>query len=271
MILLQYADLHDLDVFFREGYKLDTTTTEAVEVYNFSAAFPDLRDDKLHPALIRQVWGVASALQRLHDELQIFGGNKKYVAHMDIKPDNILLIRDARSPVGRFLLSDFGISRFEKIVEKTNPDASSPPEGTSRTKKKEKRWCPATYRPPEAGDPGVDGRKYDVWSFGCVLVDILAFATGREAGVKRLRALRCDGHDDFYYNSHAGKVEDRHGARGELKNSVAEWLDGCASNAHPYWSAQYIRIIRAILVRNPSERPSMKEVMESLDKFPRCE
>ncbi|RYP27078.1 hypothetical protein DL768_011347 [Monosporascus sp. mg162] len=108
--------------------------------------------------LLRQVKGVCSAIQELHE------GNAR---HGDLKPENILWFKDGND--GGFLqIADLGLAAFhEKEAHTKNRKGMKTftPSGTSR------------YEPPEmdekrnTDDPR--SRQYDMWSMGCVLLETL--------------------------------------------------------------------------------------------------
>jgi len=103
--------------------------------------------------------GVVRALAMLHE----WGA-----AHGDLKPENILV-----EPGGGIRLLDLGFS-------------------TTRTA----RGGSAGYSAPEAGTPGIDPRRSDLWSLGVVLHEILTGARPspgeRARGWARLRAVAAD-------------------------------------------------------------------------------
>ncbi|RYP92950.1 hypothetical protein DL770_000931 [Monosporascus sp. CRB-9-2] len=108
--------------------------------------------------LLRQLKGVCSAIQELHEE---------NARHGDLKPENILWFEDGND--GGFLqIADLGLAAFhEKEAHTQNRKGMKTftPSGTSR------------YEPPEmdekrnTDDPR--SRQYDMWSMGCVLLEAL--------------------------------------------------------------------------------------------------
>jgi serine/threonine protein kinase len=99
---------------------------------------------------------------------------RKIGCHYDIKPKNILYRK------GKLLLSDFGLSRL-----RNDQDDS----------KSEFQNVEGDYVAPECEDKELDhkkgepGRKSDIWSFGCILSEMLASLHG---GVTRVRQYHTD-------------------------------------------------------------------------------
>lgn len=151
--------------------KLITAYTKG-DTYNFllPVANGDLKDLLLskyrHPDfptdddILASLWGLSSAIEAVHeyfaDEFQV----RRIGCHYDIKPSNILCQN------GRFVLSDFGLSRLRQEGD------------DSRSLFKQGEGC---YVAPECEPsdqdfkPGQVGRASDIWSFGCVLSEILAY------------------------------------------------------------------------------------------------
>lgn len=88
--------------------------------------------------------------------------------HFDLKPANILVDDD-----GTWLITDFGLAQFapgngttSRVINQGGTDAYAPPEYLNVN--------------------GKFSRRYDVWSLGCVLLEVVAFAVG---GLKGLQGL----------------------------------------------------------------------------------
>ena len=107
--------------------------------------------------LLQQLYGLSSAIEKLHDfvsdeyELHLIG------CHYDLAPRNILVQH------GRLLLADFGLSRLRPETSKSIFKAGN-----------------GDYLAPECETPhsdnfvkGAVGRASDIWSFGCILLEIL--------------------------------------------------------------------------------------------------
>lgn len=87
-----------------------------------------------------------------------------YGRHGDIKPSNILWFDKASSEtdngLGRLVLSDFGLAHYHRRNSRSNVTS----EAVARS---------ATYRAPEFDVAMKLSRKIDIWSLGCVLLEML--------------------------------------------------------------------------------------------------
>lgn len=112
-------------------------------------------------AFYQAMSGIASALEHVHDfEYRGQGMSMSQVGfHHDLKPENIL-VKDRN-----FLITDFGLSRFS---DKESPIKFKWEGGAE------------TYGPPEI-DPEfrknekIDSCAVDLWSFGCIMIEVVAF------------------------------------------------------------------------------------------------
>ena len=273
MILLPHADLFDLEVFLRGGYDPDPSTEEQRRIYDFDAKFPMLNTPvKLQRALIKEAHQLASALKWLHEDLKIFGSYNRYLAHMDLKPANVLLVGDARSHAGKWMLSDFGVSSFDKATNVKVPDTPSIRDVGYRLTSLGFRdrivRGRGPYQPPEVDLENVDGRKCDVWSFSCVMCDVLAFAIGRSEAVNRLRNLRYDGVDDFFYHTEPPLQTEINNANTELKPRIVQWWKKLTEDwSSPGWATSYVNILRKALKPKPSDRPDIAAIVRGLDEL----
>jgi hypothetical protein len=111
--------------------------------------------------LAEQCLGVAQALTQLHNPSSSSEEHQFY-RHGDLKPENILFFK-ADDSIGTLKIADVGLAR-----------AYSTYEGQPREER-----CTPTYRAPESDLASSMSPKYDVWSFGCLLLE---FATWAIAG-----------------------------------------------------------------------------------------
>ena len=154
-------------------------------------------------AFFRAMGGVASGLKTIHNfEHQTPNMSMSLNGfHHDLKPANFLVR-------GRnILLADFGFSRF---IMKDSPRVG---------------WTGGveTYGPPEIDperrhDPDLDACAVDLWSFGCILVELISYVLRGAAGLNLFRERRSTwqnrSRDDCF---HRGKA---------LKLEVSEWIEG---------------------------------------------
>ena len=149
--------------------------------------------------LIRQFRGLAEALKGIHDlsgegALQSAPdlathprGERRGGYHHDLKPENILFYK----ATGNFEISDFGSGKVHTY--RSGSYNTSSPHGT------------LTYEPPEAARPGGTSRPYDMWSLGCVFLELLIWAV---LGFQHVENFRNQRQDRRYPGSSTNIVSD---------------------------------------------------------------
>jgi serine/threonine protein kinase len=125
--------------------------------------------------IVRQFVGICSVLEKLHDI---------NCRHGDLKPENILWFRDDND-MGKLQIADLGLAKFHDQEAHTNVRQekdihTSSPSGTSR------------YEPPEMDQERRNrgearSRRYDVWSMGCIMFELLIWLTSGYQAVEKLR------------------------------------------------------------------------------------
>jgi serine/threonine protein kinase len=119
------------------------------------------RLDKTHAAgkrielseVIRIAWQTADALRAAHE---------KSIVHRDMKPDNLMLVRDPIAPGGeRVKILDFGIAKLMKS-------------GTKRTATSAVMGTPLYMSPEQCRGAGEVDERSDVYSLGVVLYEMMA-------------------------------------------------------------------------------------------------
>lgn len=217
-ILLPIAKYGNLKVFLNRGLDKDNGSVKAQTLYNFETVFPRFRDPLRHQSILSEMYALADALLWLHRDVNILNDPNIYCGHMDLKPSSILI--DSGGPdriFGKWMITDFGISVFRHVPLADEGDEKEdvtdvgvqtvgdlgarlePKTAAIQTKQQHK----GTYQPPEAYRLGVKrvGRKSDIWSFGCVLSEVLAFALGDEDLLEEFRTIRVEGFkNDYFYN-----------------------------------------------------------------------
>ncbi|RMZ75072.1 hypothetical protein DV737_g5474, partial [Chaetothyriales sp. CBS 132003] len=195
--------------------------------------------------ILQSLWPLSSALAAVHEYFVPDYGIRRIGCHYDIKPRNILCLR------GRLILADFGLSR---LVDE---------EATSRTLFKQgEGWYLAPECNPSDRDfePGRIGRASDIWSFGCVLSEILAYVS-RADGPANVKQYRRDRRIQLTHI----KGEYFHSSTDVNPQVIAflQSFDHEQDGVDPALGS-LARLIQNILKFTPDDRPSIGNVTQSL-------
>ena len=203
-----------------------------------SARPPAFQSDE---SIILALSGLCSAVRATHD---LFSDDDKLTrigCHHDLKPQNVL-VDDAT-----FLLADFGLSRFKELTE------------GSATSYKSVGGC---YVAPECEDfsaPGemngtqIIGRPSDIWSLGCIMMEILVYMKSGTAGVKKFE-------DGRSYRFGQITIHRFHHGPNEEEPTVATTLTDLWNNSSTRSERLLIQLIREVLQLDPSARPKAEEL-----------
>ncbi|KAI3324943.1 hypothetical protein HD806DRAFT_491453 [Xylariaceae sp. AK1471] len=177
--------------------------------------------------VLQQCLGIAEGLWKIHEHKSWFAKglapsgdeDKNRGRHGDIKPQNILAFEDSEKGYYRLVISDFGLTRFHSAQSISNvpPDKVG---GLSRT-----------YRAPEYDLKSTISQAYDMWSLGCLYLELISwFLLGFDDGPNKFAFLR--GEDDIptpglppVPNYTEDKFFNIDGKEPVLKESVKKWFD----------------------------------------------
>lgn len=115
----------------------------------------------------KQILGMTGALDSLHNpKTQHLLDEGKFGRHGDLKPENVLFYESPTDAKGILVIADFGLSAFNSTQSRSNiPNERIP-------------FTPG-YRPPECDlEGGTISRSYDIWTFGCLLLELVCWALG---------------------------------------------------------------------------------------------
>lgn len=288
-IVSPYASLGDLAQFLAGGY--DMTGGRCDRIYDVAEKFPRAANThQLRMSLLAQSKNLASALEFLHNGFTTKENDWKIkCAHLDLKPSNILIFESSQRDevVGSWKLSDFGISVFGAEHLQGSPTVQLGSAGdyfmkfadTIRTSPKR---IPGVYQAPEIehpqptsddnSNPEHGARTSDIWSFGAIFAEVLAYAHSRAEGVnrfdmKRKRRTTINGellNNDFFYTNtteHTRRPSST-ALPCTLRPQVSQWLDEFTpeEQTEPDPPGVCLRCwaecVRSILEVNPHDRPS---------------
>ena len=173
--------------------------------------------------LLEQFLGLSNALRQIHN-LSDSGVASQTTAnlsapkqdirksgwHHDLKPENILYFKASGSEYGSFQIADFGSGKVHTY--RSGSVNTRSPNGTM------------TYEPPEAAKEGATSRPYDMWSMGCVFLELMIWAFFGYTSVKSFESNRADRRfpgsiiedDAFWQIDVDGNIQ--------FRTSVDEWL-----------------------------------------------
>jgi len=195
--------------------------------------------DEFRRYLYASMQQLASALAYIHREKE----DGKHAFHHDLKPANILQSREGSKGSNRptWLLCDFGYANLKSRDEDS---------GTLRV--------PATYRyrPPECyvqDSRKGHGRAYDVWSLGCVFLELATLAA-YEHGPDKLenfRKMRLDNKSDLNNTSVPSEEDDSFFNNWQI---VEQWINTLPKPKSDTLFAQVRKLILEMLERERAYR-----------------
>lgn len=215
--------------------------------------------------ILHEASNLASALAFLHEKLEI--DPYPVCCHMDLKPANILVYPNSQSPaVGKWTITDFGISMMTE--SQAGHMVRTTLDGTAYTIQRSplvRGEMP--YHPPEVLY-GQFGRRSDVWSLGCILVRIMAFALSGAAGLRELDLKRrkdadgsADYPDDHFHRASPGTSSH------VLNPHIKSWLDNlphAGYSLHPDILYGCRDLLLRTLKIDKASRPCAREVKDTL-------
>lgn len=168
----------------------------------------------------------------------------KYIGcHHDLKPKNILFSGQT------FILSDFGLSRFSDASESS---------------KEKFEAGHGFYMAPECVDPeddfrgGIISRPSDIWSFGCIIAEVVTYLLCGKDSVAEFKAAR-------RVKIGVNKTSTFHAGQNTENMKVARWLNELEIRGGKFYKMA-IELIRRMLSLDPEKRPKAGEVSFELGR-----
>ncbi|KAF3004394.1 hypothetical protein E8E13_010108 [Curvularia kusanoi] len=217
-ILLYPVASCDLEIFFEDVEAFCTSQADDDQKARLKDVGYTLDPTAKYKAwpIYTQIGCLVTALAYLHSER---------IRHKDIKPSNILLKR------GKLFLSDFGLARdFSKDAQSVTQTGGGTP----------------IYFAPEVAALEYAGRAADVFSLGCVLLEI--FILHRDGSFDRLNENRKEDQRAFHAN---------------LEN-VDKWLPPEHMDVMSPRDYNLVRAIRTMIFEDPNSRPTCDQVRHDL-------
>lgn len=213
--------------------------------------FLDMVHDKLSclqvPDILRYSW--CSRLLRLIACLinAIAFIHAQNTKHMDIKPSNILVDYSTKYFWAKVYITDFGIARSYQSREESFTDS---PISYTRI-----------YTAPEVVQQTTRGPPADIFSLGCVFVEILAtlLSTEGDCQQEQLRQIREGGTDNSYQANITNVI-------GWFESVKAD-LELCLCHLGRQCYHQWAHILPGMLSIRPEDRPTAVELKQHTQDF----
>lgn len=237
-----------------------------------------LQLEKITPYnVLNQVQFLGRALEFLHENI-IDDGSHAPLCHMDLKPENIVLTEvdgseheSNKYPLGRWKITDFGIAApitpgIRTMGQVVKSISSQPPVYLHEIGDFQ---APEAERNRKDQTQDVDHSKADIWSFGCVFVEAIAFSIRGSGGITEMRSRRKRASNDADGVNRSGHFY-RAMADGQyqLLPEIHSYFHDLASSGefqrgwiHDIWSL----IKNQALVICPENRDSARNLCEKLN------
>ena len=193
--------------------------------------------------VFQALYELASAIEAVHNYFSNTFNVRKIGCHYDLKPDNILY------HPGKLILSDFGLSRLR------NEDEGS--KSLYRNGGAE-YWAPECHSVDEDFKKLRIGRSSDMWSFGCILSEILTYLQEGSTGVASFSSKRYVRITDYFTCKlfHEG---------GKPSEAVTQWLARLSGRPTITSSQKSLMVVvKDLLQLEPDARSKAPDITWSL-------
>lgn len=222
---------------------------------------------------LRQLRGLADGIHHLHNlNSRVLSKTSPHAEskengiaalHLDLKPENILVFDHGTVNHAVFMISDLGSGKVKQHRKEGNRRFS----GSTRTAE-----TALTYTGPDKFLNGKISRPYDMWSLGCIFLELLSWVhLGPEQGVDDFATARLQSQshqawrDDAFWqssNDECGKLDNL--SLVSLKPAVLQRLSDLESHCFAVFSP-VLASIRKLLKINPAERVNAQGLLSELE------
>ncbi|CZR48099.1 uncharacterized protein FPRO_12709 [Fusarium proliferatum ET1] len=210
--------------------------------------------------IFEQMLGVCDAIKYTHEHIVIAADGqraKRLGFHHDLKPANILLFENVSEPLGTWKLCDFGSGTVDFFDT----------EATAEIYNRKASTGDKVYSAPEYLVEGRVSRSKDIWSLGCIFLEVFVWAQSHEIGeVMRFREARSisnpgSSNSAVYWAIDAQKKPYINPAVAR----VLQYLQRPCSGAEV--SLSILQVIGNMLCVEASHRPTAEDVCKSLQSL----
>ena len=197
--------------------------------------------------------------QNLQPPSPAVSGMQKSGWHHDIKLDNILYFFDTDPRRETLRISDWGAGKVHTYRSASINTKS--PNGTP------------TYEAPEYQEEGARSRPYDVWSLGCVFLELLVWVASGGHGVQKFADRRAGGKTDprhlhtddaFYKRVESGRFALRKGVIDQIQDLKEPFS---TKELDPFRSV--LEVVERMLIINKDDRIRANIVSDALHNIHR--
>jgi serine/threonine protein kinase len=126
---------------------------------------PDCQYDTIQ-WISKQIFKMVEALEHIHNLDKTLSVDKRFGRHGDLKPENVLWYRSPEDPKGFLVIADLGLA----VCNSEHSRSGIPSHTVART---------PNYRSPECDlEDGKISRSYDIWTLGCLLLEMVCWILG---------------------------------------------------------------------------------------------
>lgn len=222
---------------------------------------------------LRQLLGLADGIHHLHNlNSGVLSNTSPHAEsrengiaalHLDLRPENILVFDHGTVNHAVFMISDFGSGKVKQHREEENRRFSE----STRTAE-----TALTYTGPDEFLNGKISRPYDMWSLGCIFLELISWVhLGPEKGVDDFATARlqsqshqawCD--DAFWQSSNdkCGQLDKLSFV--SLKPAVLQRIHKLESHCSKFFNP-VLASIRKLLKINPAERINSQGLLSELE------